>query len=362
MYDELHAGLTWVTSLPVYPVVEDDLAVGLALPWRGSYADSSVHGKIVHPGGEYFPALGCPSDGNARRTDGGISPSNYAGCNGDSLIGFWLQEQGRAMAARGVIKPAQQYNPITTNPDDGAYRTHSSGSQGETSLASIPDGTSNTMIVSEVVVGLAANAPDAAERDTRRGVAAAPADIFHFQAGPGSGIPANCAAVRASGNVIRENYAALTVPKAGQWLDARTIFSFYKATLPPNSPSCVQANDATTPDAALNYAPTHMGDNSALGGFNQISASSFHTGGVNVCMADGAVRFVSDSVDAGDPTVMNGGGPDSDNYSGYYDWHPGRPAPPTWGDKIEGHHWVGPSSYGVWGAIATPAGSESKSL
>ena len=31
--------------------------------------------------------------------------------------------------------------------------------------------------------------------------------------------------------------------------------------------------------------------------FNHLAASSYHTGGVNVCMADGAVRFVRDAVD-----------------------------------------------------------------
>jgi len=55
--------------------------------------------------------------------------------------------------------------------------------------------------------------------------------------------------------------------------------------LPPNSPSC--ANDR--PAAAM--------DSSGV-----FSATSNHTGGVNVCLVDGSVHFVSDTIDAGKST------------------------------------------------------------
>ena len=63
------------------------------------------------------------------------------------------------------------------------------------------------------------------------------------------------------------------------------------------------------------------GDNYAL-----TSASSYHLGGVNVVMADGSVRWVSNSVNTGTLTAPEVGG--------------------------------GPSPYGVWGAMGTKSGGE----
>lgn len=141
-----------------------------------------------------------------------------------------------------------------------------------------------------------------------------------------------------AGNTISDAYDVLPTVKAGRWLDARSIYGIFKAALPPNSPSCVNA------------APNPSNEDNELVQANVISASSFHTGGVNACMADGAVRFVSDSVDAGDTTRKLGEALDDGSHSGYIGSHP------------EGHRWMGPSTYGVWGALATPAHGESKSL
>jgi prepilin-type processing-associated H-X9-DG protein len=232
------------------------------------------------------------------------------------------------------------------------------GDRGQPSLAKITDGTSNTMIVSEVVVGIARGRNDE-ERDIKLGVAINEQNVTLFSLH--DGVPSGCAAMRASGNQIRSDCPVLRnqfVPnaKASRWLDGRNIYALYKAALPPNSPSCI-GSELDQWDGSFETAEEYE----SLGP-NIISASSYHTGGVNVCMADGAVRFVSDSVDYGDINYILGyeftrgtDGVIGSDLSGYLN-HPATL------DDARGHWWTGASTYGVWGALATPAGGESKSL
>jgi len=116
MYAELIAGCEWAAGLDPYPAptdtqlhtdAGDDIAEGLALPWRGTYSSALVHGKTDNPGSAFFPTLGCPSDSNASRQSGAPSPSSYAGCNGDSAVALNQNEQGGNMAARGTLHPSQ---------------------------------------------------------------------------------------------------------------------------------------------------------------------------------------------------------------------------------------------------------------
>ena len=110
--------------------------------------------------------------------------------------------------------------------------------------------------------------------------------------------------------------------KGHRWGDARSPYSMFHAALPPNAPSCRDPDDC-----------------------NVITASSYHNGGVNVSMADGSLRFVNDSIDCGDITKKLG--------EELRDGIPGH-----W----EGHWWTGPSTVGIWGAMATPAGRDTTSL
>lgn len=99
------------------------------------------------------------------------------------------------------------------------------------------------------------------------------------------------------------------------WADGCLRSSGFQTILPPNAPS------ATSKD-------------SDLGGI--LSASSHHVDGVHVAMADGAIRFVSDSIDAGEsdaPTVAL--------------------LPNTKHAKPKSK-----SPYGLWGALGTRASME----
>ena len=93
------------------------------------------------------------------------------------------------------------------------------------------------------------------------------------------------------------------------WTDGRSVNGAFTTVLPPNSPVCIY----TWPNIE-NYA------------WGVFSPQSNHSGGVNVGIADGSVRFVSDTIDAGSPNSYGVTG--------------------------------GKSPYGVWGALGTPMGGE----
>jgi prepilin-type processing-associated H-X9-DG protein len=98
-----------------------------------------------------------------------------------------------------------------------------------------------------------------------------------------------------------------------RFLDGRMVHNGFVTIIPPNGPSCSSGSDDT-------YAI--------------MPPSSNHTGGVNACLADGSVQFVSETVH-------------TDNLDGG-----------VGGNQVTS----GPSPYGVWGALGTAAGGESKSL
>ncbi len=93
------------------------------------------------------------------------------------------------------------------------------------------------------------------------------------------------------------------------WTDGRTQSSGFSTTVPPNSVACIWSNSY----------PWIVG-----------GAQSYHSGGVNVGMMDGSVRFVSDTVDTGDLNAY----------------------------QVTS----GKSPYGVWGAMGTPQGGETTQL
>lgn len=100
-----------------------------------------------------------------------------------------------------------------------------------------------------------------------------------------------------------------------------------------------------------------------------ISASSSHTAGVNVAMCDGAVRFVTDSVDAGNQSydpwdgVLQRGGQWGDNpgSQALHSRHSGGMSFSDFSARYGGRV-TDPSGYGIWGAMGSRQGGDSGSL
>jgi prepilin-type N-terminal cleavage/methylation domain-containing protein/prepilin-type processing-associated H-X9-DG protein len=159
----------------------------------------------------------------------------------------------------------------------GCFHANSATQPGQTPVgvpfAALGDGLSNTALFSEVMRSQTANSTTV---DYTTNVVSGDITPPLPAAYDGRNV-SGCA----GGSVARRiNYVGLQYHRGGI-----NHQSFYTHTLPPNW------NRKQTTAAAQKYT---CGDASFRRA--HIAASSYHSGGVNVCLADGSVRFVRDSV------------------------------------------------------------------
>ncbi len=256
---------------------------------------SMVSNPLVETDGDRWPAFGprptegdyppwatdvptfrCPSDPGFGLP--GLGRSNYAACTGDA---FYDAEEGMNYPGNGTFT-RWFYKTDSLQVQRcrcglrGAFVTRDS-----IGFRDITDGLSNTILVGEVMTGLD-------DRDKR---------TVGFTNAKGGGL----VIARNPRRCFDLNYVDVTRPNF--WISTANVFG-------PPSQRGMRWADFNTLQTQFNTIRSPNSEICLVGGSNTYGvapASSRHLGGVHVLMADGAVKFVTDSVDAGrqdDSTVF----------------------------------------------------------
>ncbi|MEL6104778.1 MAG: DUF1559 domain-containing protein [Planctomycetota bacterium] len=272
-------------------------------PWRQQYA----------PWATSIPTLRCPSDPGIGVQ---LGRTNYAASYGDSYNYAWTGGKNENGFVQNSNNDLFDENWMATRAQAGQRGFF----RGRTQMRfrDVLDGLSNTVACGEIATSLG-------QRDIKGDYVREVAVGFP---GGGShiGVPINCA----QGIHIdpdRPNFysappdanvnGGVNNGRGARWADGQIAYSGVQTILPPNSPSCVR--------------------NNSDGNSGFFSVSSRHQGGAHILMGDGAVIFITDSVEAGDqtePTVCRNGPAGFENIAGVQ------------------------SPYGLWGALGSRANGE----
>ncbi|WP_436717835.1 DUF1559 domain-containing protein [Roseiconus lacunae] len=237
-----------------------------------------------------IPLYRCPSDPGIGSP--GFGRTNYAACIGDAIEGL---DQGMWLYEANKWVPSGETQMQATGR--GAFVPRMI-----TRLEDIQDGLSNTILLGEICT-------DLGDSDTRT--------VPSINNGWQNGVLADANFCKRQTDVNRPHFwstGGVTTPtnaaqgRGFRWADSMPLMTSFNTILPPNSGLCFG------------------GDSTTVG---TVTASSRHQGGTHLSLADGAVVFMTNSIDNGyeSATIVLGG--------------EGLQAPGK------------PSNFGLWGSLGT---------
>jgi prepilin-type N-terminal cleavage/methylation domain-containing protein/prepilin-type processing-associated H-X9-DG protein len=269
--------LPFIEQAPLYDMISSPLTHnGVVYP---AFGDTPSDSSVYPPWSFDIPTYLCPSAPQTRLLGGGnFGLAHYGFSGGDSSMFITWIAPSNATSARTRLRGVMGYRMNNRKFRD------------------IVDGLSNTIAMGE-------NTSSLGGRAILGGVA-------RNQGNEVIDSPNTC--LLRVDNVTREyaaSVATVSVSRGQRWAGGSVAYVVVNTILPPNSPSCSTGTEFRSP--------------------GQYPMGSRHPGGVHILLCDGAVRFVSDSVDTGNLSL---------------------PSPDSSGSVR--------SPYGVWGALGSIAGSE----
>jgi prepilin-type processing-associated H-X9-DG protein len=282
--------LSWVAPLMPYIELQSHYeGVQTCVKNKDYNPDSESAGTTAKPNPYITPIVNavCPSASRTNNSLGLPKPLNsYRACIGD-IWTHTFSPYNRGIFGRGDL--------------------------GDITMASITDGTSNTILISETDIGPGSDFPN-----YKKILGGVTLSVTTMKA-------VDCEARRGSNGEFNATSANLGAGIAGnRWAQSSMMTTLFTTTLPPNSPSCSESSNQQ-----LGFAASGI-----------VSASSRHSGGANVALADASVRFISETIEAKTPSVAE-------------------PTTTTGSNNVTGVcNFSGISPYGVWGAMGSKDGSE----
>ncbi|WP_404308026.1 DUF1559 family PulG-like putative transporter [Neorhodopirellula lusitana] len=294
----------------------DDPSTSMTSPWSPMGPNPGFQNGYV-PWATEMATLRCPSDPGVGLPAQGRT--NYVASLGDGFFSF------------------ERSNPLTNGKESSTHAQRQRGShrgmfvhRNSMKFRDTLDGLSNTIMCGEVIT-------DLGDSDTRSDLLRVPGGSTN---GPGAASsirnPTVCTnhaqidperpqfwksdTVRGNSN---DQLRTLASDRRGyRWADCGPIFTGFFTVTPPNAAACMLSN------ITIEAGP--------------MSTSSRHQGGTHVLMGDGAVKFITDSIEAGTQTAPN----------------PFIAVNVNNGSIIEENGVGAASPYGLWGSLGTRASGE----
>ncbi len=248
-----------------------------------------------------IPTFRCPSDPGFGLP--ALGRTNYAASLGDSSWDVYFGPWNNLRTVRNNDPDARAAHRGFFKPIDN------------TRFGDCLDGLSNTIAMGEIATDLQDNSNRTQVTESAANASAPGVTLASIRNNPSVCLPLVDPARPRFWQAIYKMQSRFNFGRGFRWADQGPLFSGCNTILPPNREICGPFNTLGTTCIA--------------------TMSSRHQGGAHVLMGDGAVKFITDSIEAGNSR-----------------------APSVWLNGTGGAAPGSASPYGLWGALGTRASSE----